>query len=59
NLFLHPIIKNETFIIFYRNIYFNFIFHISSQKAGQWPVVITIGCTAGSLTACRLRTFVM
>ena len=23
------------------------------------PVVITMGCTAGSLTACRLRTFVI
>ena len=25
-------------------------------KAAQWAVHITMGCTAGSLTACRLRT---
>ena len=30
--------------------------HSFPPKAGHWPVVITMGCTAGSLTACRLRT---
>ena len=32
--------------------------YISIKLPAQWAVSITTGCTAGSLTACRLRTFV-
>ena len=38
---------------FYKRIF------ILLTSAGQWPVRLTIGCTAAGLTRCRLRTFVM
>ena len=37
----------------------NLKFNFSIKLPALWAVSITIGCTAGSLTACRLRTFVM
>ena len=30
-----------------------------NNKRATVPVRLTMGCTAGSLTACRLRTYVM
>ena len=46
------------YIIYDTELYFLGGFFLVTQ-AGQWPVRLTMGCTARGLTACRLRTYVM